>query len=565
VVSLTQGHEVRQPGAQPEAFAAVGTLATITDFSHPQPGLMTIHAVGMQRFQITSSERLKHGLWVADVERIADDAAEVRSKAQATLVRAGERAEALAAAAEARRYFEQAAGLTDTPSPRAELLARAGYMAANAGQPDAARGLLIESIELYEGEGDTHAAARVMSRLARVDAFTGRRDEAMERMERAFAVTSDDEPDEDLALLAARLALGHWYGGDLERASERTEFALDIAEKHAYPTALALALRAKAGVAVSRGHGQEGDALLAQALRLAVEHDIVQEAGTCYFWLSDRCFHRDAYDEALGYLDEALALTRRVGDRPGEWAVLAERTHPLHLLGRWDEVEATSDEFTQERWESGGLFLSLFEAAIEVNVHRGRLEDAHRIFALLSRLEESTDTQERSAYLATRAALRRAEGQWREALDDGEAAIEAGRVFGIAAQSAKLGLVEALEAARSLGEREKVDELLTLIEAVPPGTRPPYLDAQAIRFRALLGDNEAGLGAATERFRTIGIPFWVAVTQLEHGELLVGKGRADDAAQPLEEARETFERLGAAPWLARLAVVAGTPRVGVTA
>ena len=75
VVSLTQGNEVRQPGAQPEAFAAIGTLATITDFSQPQPGLMTIHAVGAQRFHITSSERLKHGLWVADVERIADDAA----------------------------------------------------------------------------------------------------------------------------------------------------------------------------------------------------------------------------------------------------------------------------------------------------------------------------------------------------------------------------------------------------------------------------------------------------------------------------------------------------------
>ncbi len=75
VVSLTQGQEVRQPGAQPEAFAAIGTLATITEFSHPQPGLMTIHAVGTQRFHITASERLKHGLWVADVERIADDAA----------------------------------------------------------------------------------------------------------------------------------------------------------------------------------------------------------------------------------------------------------------------------------------------------------------------------------------------------------------------------------------------------------------------------------------------------------------------------------------------------------
>jgi hypothetical protein len=75
VVSLTQGHEVRQPGAGKEAFAAVGTLATIRDFEQPRPGLMMIHVVGEQRFRIRASDQLKHGLWVADVEQIAPDKA----------------------------------------------------------------------------------------------------------------------------------------------------------------------------------------------------------------------------------------------------------------------------------------------------------------------------------------------------------------------------------------------------------------------------------------------------------------------------------------------------------
>ncbi|MGV3570243.1 MAG: LON peptidase substrate-binding domain-containing protein [Ramlibacter sp.] len=74
VVSLTQGSEVRQPGSQ-EAFSAVGTLASIQDFENPQPGLMMVRAVGSQRFRITSSEQLKHGLWVADVESIVPDMA----------------------------------------------------------------------------------------------------------------------------------------------------------------------------------------------------------------------------------------------------------------------------------------------------------------------------------------------------------------------------------------------------------------------------------------------------------------------------------------------------------
>ena len=81
VVALNRGSEVQRPaGAGPsgdafanEAFDAVGTLATITDFSAPQPGLMVIRCTGLQRFTVRRSEKLRHGLWVADVERLAPD------------------------------------------------------------------------------------------------------------------------------------------------------------------------------------------------------------------------------------------------------------------------------------------------------------------------------------------------------------------------------------------------------------------------------------------------------------------------------------------------------------
>ncbi|MEX2620037.1 MAG: hypothetical protein WD250_07445, partial [Egibacteraceae bacterium] len=366
---------------------------------------------------------------------------------------------------------------------------------------------------------DTHAAARVMSRLGRVLGRTGRRDEAMARGELAFDVISADEPDEDLALLAASLSLGYWFSGDRERAAERAEVALDIAEAHKYPVALAIALRAKAAVAHSRGHAEEAEALLKHALRIALDHDVVEEARVCYFWLSDRCFQRDEYGDALGYLDEALALARRLGDRPSEWSVLAERTYPVFMLGRWDEALAASEEFTQEHIDAGGLMLSMLESAVEIHIQQGELDSARRTFSMFARLEESTDVQELSGYLSARASLRRAEGRPREALADGEAAIETGRTFGISAQAAKQGLVEAAEAAFALGEAAKIEELLALVEGVPPGTRPPYLDAQARRFRARLDGNPSGYEAAAERFRDLGLPFWLAVTLLEHGEL----------------------------------------------
>jgi Lon protease-like protein len=82
VVTLTQGSEVRRPedgpsgdGFAAEAFHSVGTLATISHFSVPQPGLMVIRCSGMQRFEISAREKLKHGLWIADVTRLPDDQA----------------------------------------------------------------------------------------------------------------------------------------------------------------------------------------------------------------------------------------------------------------------------------------------------------------------------------------------------------------------------------------------------------------------------------------------------------------------------------------------------------
>ncbi len=487
----------------------------------------------------------------------AEDAAEIKGKAQAMLVRAGERAESLAAAAEARRYFEQAADLTDDPSERAALLHKAGDMAARAADTDAARRLFEESIELYEGQGDTHAAARSLWRLARIDASAGRHDEALARMERAFAVISADEPDEDLALLASGMSLGYWYRGDLERAAERAEFALDIAEAHAYPEALATALRAKAGVAHSRGHAEEAGALLKQSLQIALDDNLVEQASICYFWLSDRCFQRDTYGDALGYLDEALALTRRLGDRPGEWSVLAERTYPLFMLGRWDESLAASEEFTQMQIDAGGTVLSLLQSAVEIYVQRGELGDARRVYSMFAQLEESSDVQERSCLLGSRAVLHRADGRLHEALADGEETIAVARTLGISAQAAKQGVVEALEAAFALGESAKIEELLALVEGVPMGTRPPYLDAQARRFRARLDGAPSGYAAAAEQFRNLSLPFWLAVTQLEHGELT-----GDESS--LAEAREIFERLEARPWLERLEAAAPS-RAEVTA
>ena len=73
IVSLRSGQEVRRAGAPLEQLHDVGTLATIEQLGNPQPGLITVECRGGQRFRILHSHLLPHGLWVADVELLADD------------------------------------------------------------------------------------------------------------------------------------------------------------------------------------------------------------------------------------------------------------------------------------------------------------------------------------------------------------------------------------------------------------------------------------------------------------------------------------------------------------
>jgi tetratricopeptide (TPR) repeat protein len=476
----------------------------------------------------------------------AEDAAAIKAKARDALVQAGRHAGSLAANTEARRYYEQAAGLVDDPNERAMLLADAGEMAGHAADAESAGRLLGEAVESLEALGDTHAAARVSVRLGHYQLFSGQRDQAVARLEHAFEVISNDEPDEALAQLSAELSRAYWFSGDLERATERAELALDISESQRLWKPLVQALRAKSGVATSRGHVEEAIALMKHALEIAKENGLTEDVANCCFILSDSCFRTDRFADALVYLEEALVTARKIGSRPWEWSVLAERTYPLWMLGRWDEVAAASVDFGEEQVKSGGVVLSILQSGVDVFAQRGELDEARRLYDLFDRLEGSTDIQDQSAYAAVKASLRRAEGRFEEALAAGLEALPAADVLSPTFQGVKHGVVDALEAALALGDRAQADELFAFADRIPVAVRSPYLETQVERLRARTAGDADRLRAAAQRFREIGTPFWVAISLLEHAELT-----GDDASRA--DAREIFERLRARPWVERAA------------
>ena len=488
----------------------------------------------------------------------AEDAPEIKAKARETLTRAGERAASLAANEEAQHCFERAAELTDDPVAEAGLRERAGATAWASASVVQAGAHFERALELYEGQGLTHPAARVSARLGEVEWRTGQLEQALERMERAFGVLSGDEPDDDLATLAADLGRLHFFKGEIEIAAARVDTAIEIAESLWLPEVLAQALNTQGMIASVSGRYEQSLALVEHALELALENDLSTAALRAYNNLGDLLDRRDRYDEAIDLLRSGLALARKTGSRRHEWLLIGELSWYLQRTGQWAEAAALAAEVPEAEFVRT---VATTNALVEIAVSRGDAAEARRILTMLSELKDSADIQDRASYLTLNATVLRAEGRNEEALAAGEEALTSSEALGLGVSvDMKLALSEKLESALVLGRLDLVEGLLERIDAIPPGRRPPFLRGQAARFRAQLAASrgeddrvEQPFKTAGALFREHGLLFYLAVTQLEHGEWLDSRGRRDEADPLLAEAREMFEGLKATPWLERAA------------
>jgi hypothetical protein len=262
-------------------------------------------------------------------------------------------------------------------------------------------------------------------------------------------------------------------------------------------------------------------------------------------------------------VDEGLALARKVGNRYWEWAFLGF-AYPLFALGRWDEVAAREGGLPEEDWSSARIaFAALMPPAVAIRVNRGQLEDAKRNARFFAELESSADVQEQGQLHLTEATLLQAEGKGAAALVAAGAGLDLRDVVGMRSECLKEAFVIGLEAAFAVDDMERVEELLAIVETLPPGRSSRFLEAHAQRFRARLAARQAGAGdadglfaLAARGFREIGFRFYLAVTLLEHSEWLARDERGAEVEPLLAESREIFEQLDARPWLERAAQLA---------
>ncbi len=499
--------------------------------------------------------RAAHLLDAVAAEPNAPDAATVSAAARETLIVAGERAAGLAAAGRASGLFARAAELAQDDSERAQLLDRAMQAAIRDGDTERASDYGERAIVLLERLGKSRRAAVCSARLGRfITNALGRYSEELPRMQRALeSVRQSGERDHDLAEITLMLASHMCEAGDHEAAWPYVDEALALAEELRLPEMISMGLNLKYLIRYVQGRVEEARALLLHSLLLAQENDLPGREIRAHNNLAAMLINRFQNREALEHIEQAAAIAGRLGSRSDGWLVLGIKPLVLYELGLWDDALTAAEEMTAE--EVGDRYSAVESAAGRclVLLARGELD---RAAADIDRVDHEPieHTEYGAMKAALRAALLRHRGDAEGALALALAAIgeETRPVLDRWVQELR---VQALEAMLELGLLDEAAELVGELRSVCTRADVPYLDLQADRFAARIAAQQAGAVSAAELFRRAASamrehesPFGLARVLLEHVE---SDPSAPEADGLLGQARDTFERLGAMPWLRR--------------
>jgi tetratricopeptide (TPR) repeat protein len=291
---------------------------------------------------------------------------------------------------------------------------------------------------------------------------------------------------------------------------------------------------------------------MGKALEAALTGDVPGATLRAYNNASYFAWRAADWQRAFELSSDGVALARRLGDRDLEEGLLQWLLGTLYMLGRWDEAVAM---------EPGLLALGRTSTEmVLLYLARGEREAALGRLATIEGTLDPAEPQSVSLVAWQRASVALADGRPAEALAAAEEGFRTRDTQGLASQHVTGSLGAALEAAAALGDEPKLEELLGLIEAEAPGRLTHALRALGARFAALRAAHEGDVQGAATGFATAELlyretPFRLGVVLIEHAEWLAAEGRADEAEPLLDEAREIFEHLGAAPWLERVAAV----------
>ena len=474
----------------------------------------------------------------AAVEPDAGLAAEMERAAQSAAQRGGH--------ATAAKALHRAAMLAPEPAERVRLLLDAADAAQRVGSM-ATAAAYVDEAEAAGAEGG--ATARVEMLRGRAEARMGSTARAVELMLSASERLRATEPEAAMHIMVEAVDPGIRSGRPKE-AHAMAEEAARIAE----PIGGAAADYAQVAVAASSvfiGDAERGSRLVTE--------------------VADRVLARpDARDDLQlrAYVGMTLAFAEewaRAREVLGELIADCERAAPAML-----PYPLVSQGWLERGTGDWAAAVTNLEVAIRRSAEGGRANDecwAHSIIGWVRAAQGRADQME--AHAARQLALDAQLGLPYQAmtteasrgllaLGNGDAATAVRHLRATLERKQELGYCDAtthpivaadlVEALVRNGDAAAAQPIAG--ELAQQATRPAGR-ALAARAAALLEDDTSLFLQAAELHEVAGDRFGLARTRLLHAERLRRDGFRRDARELLEQARETFAELGAAPWLAR--------------
>jgi class 3 adenylate cyclase/tetratricopeptide (TPR) repeat protein len=472
----------------------------------------------------------------------AQDAVAVQ--ARIALSAAAERASTLGAHEQAMQQLQQALAVTTEDADRVELLIRAARAADSSGRSALGIPMVIEAASIARGQGDFLAEGRAESMLGVLHIDLGQHEEAAAALETARDTLPPDEQGEARAELLATLSRAYMRLDRTDEAVATADAALAISEPAGLDRITAEALQNKAGSLARSGRRHESIALMQAAIDLARAGGYLQAELRATSNLASVVSLSDM-PRAHAAIVSAVALGRRAGHWPSvSWALVFDAWQ-RYLMGRgWDELIPELEE-ALARAPSALDELRLLQALLSFQLARGEVSETRmaRAAELARGLSEAFTT---ALYRWTVAERFMAQGHL----------AEAARAYADAAiPGLKYPLGLSTSAALAIGDLDRIRENARLLDEDPE----VQIDARAQQLAthaaidALEGrraEAMAGYREAMRLARNNAADFELALLAIDAATALGAD--EPELARALEQARETFTRVHALPFLARL-------------
>ena len=499
----------------------------------------------------------------------APDTGGIRDLAVAALIRAAERAERTGAPAVAATSYATAAELTSPGTEEGQPDAGALWeSAADAAVTNASWAVAIEyadrARDYHLQRGRARAAARAQAIVGQALAGWGRHGEARDQLTAAMEVLRAD-PDADTVRALDELAFLEVFAGSAD-ADRLTTEALMLGQALGEPQGVGAGqlghLFLTRGIFLgSAGRHPEAVAYLRESARLNTQVGDFVSLGRVLGNLAD----------VLGVTDPAASLDaahsavqhlRRTGARASLAGAVGNAAEALMALGDWD---AADSELTRTA-DADGLadieYLACYRAWLAAL--RGDAAAAEAIHATMQDMRASEDPQDKAVISVVEAHATAARHQPAEALRHARAVLARVDALGITHVCVRWAWPQAARAAYDLNDAAAIGELLTLLDASPPGHVAPMLRAERDLVHARLASQDGGDAAeawlaAIAALRELSTPYHLAHGLLDHAQYLTRRPDAAAAALAISEAREIGQRLRCQPLLDRAAELAAAP------